>query len=256
MVVCFDVGNTDIVAGIYRGEKLEKMLRIGYCKGACAEEYFNILKEKFEQNAVNLSEVSGSIICCVAQNTLDNLTLAVKKLLGVNPIIFQTLKNCPVGIKSDNPWEVGADIAAACISAKYNFKMPCIVIDMGTATTVTAMDKDADIIGVSILPGVFTSMRALRNKTGLSVDESLAPPKCAIGTNTKESLASGIVLGSAYAIDGMVKAFEKELNSPCSVVATGGAAQFIIPHCTSKITLKNELLLDGLYCYYKNSIIK
>ena len=128
-------------------------------------------------------------------------------------------------------------------------------IDMGTATTVTAMDKDAQIRGVSILPGVFISMWALRDRTGLSVDETLSAPKYAIGTDTPQSLASGIVLGSAYSLDGMIEAFETELCDKCFVAATGGAAQFIVQHCKKDITLNNNLLLECLYYYSKNSII-
>lgn len=256
MVICFDVGNTDIVAGIFENDKVIKSMRFRYVKGLSEFEYLPFLHEKMNLNGVDVSKVTGCVLCCVAQNTLDSLALALETLFAVSPVIFKNDERCHLEIKGKNPSEVGTDIIAACMAAKENHTMPCIVIDMGTATTVTAMDKNAAITGVSIIPGVFTSMWALRDRTGLVVDETLASPTKAIGTDTKESLASGIVLGNAYCIDGMISAFEEEIASPCSVVATGGASQFIVGHCKRNIVLNNNLLLEGLYYYYKNSIIK
>ncbi|MEG0091778.1 MAG: type III pantothenate kinase, partial [Oscillospiraceae bacterium] len=111
------------------------------------------------------------------------------------------------------------------------------------------------ICGVSIIPGVFISMQALGEKTGLSVENALKTPKTAIGINTDQSIASGVVLGSAYCLDGMIEAFEKELGAACTVCATGGGARFIVPSCKKNIILNENLLLEGLYCYYKNSIM-
>lgn len=256
MVICFDVGNTDIVAGIFENDKIVKHMRFRYVKGLSEFEYLPFLHEKMNVNNVDISKITGCVLCCVAKNTADSLALAIETLFAVPPVIFKNDKTCRLDIKGKDPNEVGTDIVAACMAAKENHTMPCIVIDMGTATTVTAMDKNAAIIGVSIIPGVFTSMWALRDRTGLPVDETLARPTKAIGTDTPESLASGIVLGSAYCIDGMIEAFEEEIGSKCSVVATGGASQFIIGSCKREITLNNNLLLEGLYCYYKNSIIK
>lgn len=257
MVICIDVGNSDIVAGIFGDDKLTDTVRFSYTKGDSCENYFNLLKDNFEKNNIELTAVTGSLLCCVALNTAQNLALAMEHLLGKTPVIFKNDANCRIAIKTEDPYEVGTDIIAGCMAAKEKYPMPCIVIDMGTATTLTAMDKDCNVLGVSILPGVFISMWALRERTGLPFDDDITVVPPAIGTNTQKSVDSGIILGNAYAVDGLIQKMEDEIGQgPCSAVATGGASQFIVQHCRRKIELNSNLLLEGLYCYYKNSIIK
>ena len=257
MVICIDVGNSDMVAGIFDNDKLINTLRFSYKKGDCAENYFNLLKTVFTGNSIDTDNVYGCLLCCVAQNTAQNLSDAMTRLFGTKPVVFQNDEYCRLSILTEDPREVGTDIIAGCMAAKEKYPMPCIVIDMGTATTLTAMDKDSNVLGVSILPGVFISMRALREKTGLPFDDDITVCPDAIGTNTQKSVDSGIILGNAYAVDGLIRTMEEEIgHGSCSVVATGGVSQFIVPHCRRKIELNNNLLLEGLYCYYKNSIIK
>lgn len=257
MVICIDVGNSDIVAGVFCDDKLTDTLRFGYTKGDITENYYKLLKDNFEKHNIDLSAVAGSLLCCVALNTAENLSCAMEQLLGKAPVIFRNDENCRLAIKTEDPNEVGTDIIAGCMAAKEKYPMPCIVIDMGTATTLTAMDKNGDVLGVSILPGVFISMWALRERTGLPFDDDITVVPPAIGTNTQKSVDSGIILGNAYAVDGLIEKMETEIGQgSCSAVATGGASQFIVQHCHRKISLNSNLLLEGLYCYYKNSIIK
>jgi len=257
MVICIDVGNSDIVAGLFCNDKLEEVLRFGYKKGDSTENYFSLLKYNFEKNSVDINSTTGCLLCCVAQNTAQNLACAMEQLFSTAPVIFKNDKTCGLAIKTEDPNEVGTDIIAGCMAAREKYPMPCVVIDMGTATTLTAMDKDANVLGVSILPGVFISMWALRERTGLPFDDDITVVPPAIGTNTQKSVDSGIILGNAYAVDGIIQKMEEEIGQgPCTAVATGGASQFIVKHCRRKIDLNNNLLLEGLYCYYKNSIIK
>jgi len=256
MVICFDAGNSDLVAGIFRDDKLVDVCRIDYEKEQSKEQYFELIKNSMASAKIDINEVSGCLLCCVAQDTAEALGGAMEQLFGCKPVIFKNDENCRLNILTEDPYEVGADIIASCMAAKDMLKMPCVVIDMGTASTVTAMDKDANVLGVSIITGVFTSMWALRERTGLPFEENIKAQPKAIGTNTQKSIDSGIILGSAYAIDGLVQAFEEEIGQgECSVIATGGVSQFIIPHCRREILLDNNLLLKGLYCYYKNSIM-
>lgn len=257
MVICIDVGNSDMVAGIFRDGALTDVLRFAYTKGAAEDEYLELLASVFHSNGIDNSCVQGSVLCCVAQNTQHSLAAAMEKLFGAKPVIFANDEACGLTIKTEDPNEVGTDIIAGCMAAKEKYPMPCIVVDMGTATTLTAMDRDSNVLGVSILPGVFISMWALRERTGLPFDDDITVLPAAIGTNTQKSVDSGIILGNAYAVDGLIEKMEKEIGQgPCSVVATGGVSQFITKHCRRKIELNNNLLLEGLYCYYKNSIIK
>lgn len=256
MVICFDAGNSDLVAGIFQDEQLVKTCRIDYEKEQTKEQYFSLLKESMISENINAADVDGCLLCCVAQDTADALCSAMEQLFGCVPVIFKNDENCRLNILTEDPYEVGADIIASCMAAKDMLPMPCVVIDMGTASTVTAMDRDANVLGVSIITGVFTSMWALRERTGLPFEENIMAQPKAIGTNTQKSIDSGIILGSAYAIDGLVQAFEEEIGQgKCSVIATGGVSQFIVPHCRREIKLDNNLLLKGLYRYYKNSIM-
>jgi len=256
MVICFDAGNSDLVAGIFSEDNLIKTCRIDYEKEQTKEHYYQLLKGSMATENINPDDVNGCLLCCVAQDTAGALSGAMEQLFGTKPVIFRNDETCRLNILTEDPYEVGADIIASCMAAKDMLPMPCVVIDMGTASTVTAMDKDANVLGVSILTGVFTSMWALREKTGLPFDENIMAQPKAIGTNTQKSIDSGIILGSAYAIDGLVQSFEEEIGQgKCSVIATGGVSQFIVPHCRREIVLDNNLLLKGLYCYYKNSII-
>ena len=256
MVICFDAGNTDLVAGIFCEDKLVKTCRIAYKKEQSAQQYYDILKASMTAEEIDTAAVEGCLLCCVAQDTAAPLSQAMENLFGCCPVMFSNDETCRLKILTENPYEVGTDIIASCMAAKDMLPMPCVVIDMGTASTITAMDKDANVLGVSILTGVFSSMWALKERTGLPFEENIKAQPKAIGTNTQKSIDSGMILGSAYAIDGLVQAFEEEIGQgACSVIATGGVSQFIIPHCRRDIIVDNNLLLKGLYCYYKNSIM-
>ena len=256
MVICFDAGNTDLVCGLFCADNLTKTMRFGYKKGADKAEYLQLIRKNLSDNGVDISEIDGCVLCCVAPNTAQNLSAAMEELFGCAPVIFKNDSTCRLNILTEDPSEVGTDIIASCMAAKEIYPMPCVVVDMGTATTLTAMDKDANVLGVSIITGVYTSMTALEEKTGLTFEKNLTSQPKAIGTNTQKSIDSGLILGSAYAVDGLIDAIEAEIGQGrCSVVATGGISGFIIPHCKKDITLNGNLLLQGLYCYYKNSII-
>ena len=257
MVICFDAGNTDLVAGIFCHDTITSIIRIPYKRGLPADEYYELIKKHMQDNRIDFALVEGCLLCCVAKGTADELSVAIEKLFGAKPVLFRNDENCQLKILTENPYEVGTDIIAGCMAAKAQFDMPCVVIDMGTATTMTAMDKDANVLGVSILTGVFTSMWALKEKTGLPFEENIEAEPKAIGTNTQKSIDSGLILGSAYALDGLVQSFEEEIGQgECTVIATGGISQFIAPHCRTNMIVDNNLLLEGLYCYYKNSIIE
>ncbi|MEG0090790.1 MAG: type III pantothenate kinase, partial [Oscillospiraceae bacterium] len=212
MIICFDVGNTDIVFGVFEGETPVTAHRFTYTKGLTGAEYLPFLQDKMELFHIDFSHMSGCVLCCVAQNTAYELTCAMAQLFSVTPLLFKNDSLCGLQVRCGNLQEVGTDIVAGCMAAKARYSLPAIVIDMGTATTVTALDSEGYICGVSIIPGVFISLGALHEKTGLAIDGVLKAPSSPIGTDTQKSIASGVILGSAYCLDGMIKAFERELS--------------------------------------------
>ena len=253
MILCFDIGNTDIDVGVFENDTHIKDFHIPYEKEQSCWTYLGGILKALKRENIKPEDVTGSILCSVVANTTYSMYEAMEIAFTHKPVMFENSELTGMTVKTDNPAEVGLDIIAGCMAVKEKGTLPAIVIDMGTATTVTAMDKEGTITGVSILTGVMTTLRALHDKTGLPVDENLTPPENVIGKNTADSIASGIVYGSAYAMDGMVRAFEKEIGEKCHVYATGGISKVIMPLCECDCIINDNLLLEGMYMYYKRA---
>ncbi|MBQ8604095.1 MAG: type III pantothenate kinase [Oscillospiraceae bacterium] len=253
MILCFDIGNTDIDVGVFENDVHVMDFNIPYEKEQSCWTYLGGILKALKRHNIKPEDVEGSILCSVVSNTTYSVYEAMEIAFTHKPVMFENDELTGITIKTDNPQEVGLDIIAGCMTVKEKHSLPAIVIDMGTATTVTAMDKDGAILGVSILTGVMTNLRALHTSTGLPTDESLTPPGKVIGTNTPDSIASGIVYGSAYTMEGMVKAFEKEIGEKCHVYATGGISKVIMPLCDCDCAINDDLLLEGMYIYYKRA---
>ena len=252
MVLCFDIGNTEIDVGVFENDTYVKSFSIAYEKEQSCWTYLGSILKTLKANDIKPEDVSGSILCSVVNDSTQGVYEAMEIAFNHKPVMFDN-NSAVTGleIKTDNPDEVGLDIIAGCLAVKENCAMPAIVVDMGTGTTLTAMDKDGSILGVSIVPGILISLQALNARTGLPIDESFTPPAKAIGTNTADSIASGIVLGNAFLMDGMISAFEKEIGADCNVYCTGGGSKYIMPFCQHSYTLNENLLLEGVYLYYK-----
>ena len=159
----------------------------------------------------------------------------------------------PESIRIDDPSSVGADLVAGAVGALAKYRPPLVVIDMGTATTVTYVDEEKCFRGGAIIPGVGISLEALANGTSQLPMIGLDSPGKAIGTNTVDCMKSGILYGQASLLDGMIGRFREETGRDAVVVATGGLAKLIIPYCKSEITLDNELMLRGLQLIYERN---
>lgn len=251
MVLCFDIGNTDIDVGVFESDVLLRTFNIDYVKRQSKWDYIITLKDGLKNNNINISDVEGCVLCSVVHNTTQGVYMALEEIFGFFPMLFSNDEYADIVVNIGNPQEVGVDIIAACLAVREKYSLPAIVIDMGTATTVTGMNEKGELLGVSILTGVITTLKALHDRTGLPVDLSLTPPEHAIGTDTPKSIASGAVLGSAYAMDGMINAFKKEMGTDAYVYATGGISKVIMPLCENECTINGRLLLEGLYIYYK-----
>ena len=178
---------------------------------------------------------------------------AVKKLTGCHALVVGAGVKTGLNIVIDDPATLGSDLAAAAVAAMAQFPLPAIIIDMGTATTLTVVDEGNRFIGGAIVPGVALSMNALSGGTSLLHKVPIeAPKKCISGTTT-ECMQSGAVYGNAALLDGMISRFEKELGKPASLIATGGIAPKIIPHCSHNIVYDEDLLLKGLGIIYRKN---
>ena len=252
MILAVDIGNTNIVLGGYEDESLRFSARLATETRLEADQYALQLSGVLRLYGVESAAVTGAIVSSVVPPLTGTLTRALRIVCGVEAVVFS--QELPTGIRADidRPEELGADLVAGAAGAKALYRLPAVVIDMGTATKLTAVLEDGTVPGVSILPGVFLSLNALTSGASQLSGIALQPPTRAIGRNTAQSMQSGVVLGTASMLDGMLDRFEAEMGRIATVVATGGAAGFIVPHCRRKIILAPDLLLDGLYAVYQN----
>jgi len=255
MILGIDVGNTNIVLGCLNGLETVSSARICTNKNGTAYEYAFSIKSALEFNGVEMPELEGAIISSVVppvtmalRDALD--ILGVKKTLVVGAGIKTGLN-----IKIDDPAELGSDLVVGAVASLAVAEPPLITIDLGTATTICAMDRSGAFLGGAIAPGVVLSMDALAGGASLLPKVPIIAPKKAIGTNTVSCMQSGAVIGAAAMLDGMIERMEKELGERAAIVATGGLATSVVPNCTRKdIIIEPDLLLKGLAVLWeKNS---
>ena len=159
-----------------------------------------------------------------------------------------------LNIKIDNPAQLGADLVCVSVAALLKYPLPSIVFDLGTATTISALTKNGEMIGGSILTGVGTALNALAQGTAQLPQISLSGDVSPIGSNTVDCMRSGAVIGNAAMIDGMILRYKEILGEDTTVIATGGLSTVITPHCREQIVVDENLLFDGLYAIYKKNI--
>ena len=175
--------------------------------------------------------------------------LSFKNILVVGPGIKTGLN-----IRIDNPAQTGADLVVGCVAALKLEAPPLIVINMGTATTLMVLDGNGAMIGGSICPGIRISMEALTDRAALLPGLQLDQPKRTIGRNTIECMRSGIMVGAAAMIDGLVSRMEEELGAPAKAIATGRIGQYVVPLCKTPIRYERDLVLQGLAAIYRENV--
>ena len=253
MILTVDVGNSNIVLGGVEGSEIcfEARLRTDATK--TSDEYCIDLKMLLEVYGVSAKDIEGSIIASVVPQVLNSMQTAIKKLTGKAALVVGPGLKTGLNIQIENPAQTGADLVVGCVAALREHKAPMIIVDMGTATTMIVLDKNSAMIGGCIMPGVKISMDALTDRTALLPGLQLDQPKKAIGRNTIDCMRSGIMMGAACTIDGMIERMEAELGYETTVIATGGIAKFVIPMCKKKIIYDRDLLVKGLATLYREN---
>ena len=253
MILTVDIGNTNITLGGFLDDNLKLVARLSTDSGKTADEYAIDIKDVLSLNGFT-GEITGAVISSVVPIVEDRINRALIKLYGVTPIVLGPGVKTGLNIKIDNPAQLGADLAAGAVGALAKYPLPAIIIDMGTATTLTVINKKGEFLGGAIAAGVGTTLEALTQKTTLLPSVSVKAPKKSIGSNTVECMQVGLVYGTASMIDGLIDRFVKELNEEkVTVIATGGRAGEIIKYCKHDIIVDENLLLDGLYMVYKRN---
>ena len=254
MLLAIDIGNSNVVIGcLDENDKVCALFRMVTDLKKTEDEYAAGMKTILEYNKIDCATFEGAIICSVVPPLTEIFRIAVERIIGCKAVIVGAGVKTGLNIMIENPASLGSDIVAASVAAMAEFPQPVIVIDMGTATTITVVDKGNKFIGGAIVPGVALSMNALSAGTSLLQKVPIEAPAKSICTLTTESMQSGAVFGNAALIDGMISRFEEELGCEASVVATGGIASRIVPHCTHKVVYDEDLLLKGLNIIYKKN---
>ena len=253
MILTIDVGNSNIVLGGVEGDDIVLEARLRTDSTKTSDEYCIDLKMILDVYNVSSSQIEGTIIASVVPQVLNSMRTAVKKLTGKDSLVVGPGLKTGLNIKIENPSQTGADLVVGCVAALREHKPPMIVVDMGTATTMVVLDETGALIGGCICPGVKISMDALTERTALLPGLQLDQPKRAIGRNTVDCMRSGIMMGNAAMLDGMVERMEAELGQKCTVVATGGIAKFIVPMCKTPVVYDKDLLVKGLAALYRDN---
>ena len=253
MILTVDIGNSNIVLGGVEGDEIVFEARLRTDATKTSDEYCVDLKSLLDVYQVEPTSVEGAIIGSVVPQVLNSFQTAIKKLTGKQSLVVGPGLKTGLNIKIENPAQTGADLVVGCAAALREHKPPLIVVDMGTATTMVVLDKTGAMIGGCICPGVKISMDALTERTALLPGLQLDQPKNAIGKNTIECMRSGIMMGNACMLDGMIARMEEELGEKATVVATGGIAKFIIPMCHTPIIYDKDLLVKGLAALYRDN---
>ncbi|MBQ6863448.1 MAG: type III pantothenate kinase [Clostridia bacterium] len=254
MILAIDIGNTNIVIGCFDNNEIIFRERLSTNHTATVLEYVVTIKTAVEMNDIAKSGITGAIISSVVPAVTNTVKTAVEKYLNISPLIIGPGIKTGLSIVIDNPSQLGSDLVVDAVAGISEYPTPLIIIDMGTATTVSVVDADKRYIGGMIIPGLAVSHDALISRTSQLSKIAFEKPKKVIGSNTVDCIKSGLLYGNAGMLDGLIERINDELNENCTVVATGGLSTVIAPLCKHDITIDEDLLLKGLMkIYEKNS---
>ena len=254
MILAIDIGNTNIVIGCCADGQVIFRERVSTNPTATVLEYAAMLKMAFDMNRADITAVDGAILSSVVPAVTLTMRDAVHKYLHLTPLVVGPGIRTGLNIRMDNPAEIGSDLIVASVAAIHDYGAPLLIVDMGTATTITAIDKDGVYSGGCICPGLKISLEALTGRTAQLPRISLDKPQRAIGKNTRDAMRSGIMFGAAAMLDGLLDRMEQELGTPATVVATGGISKFVVPLCRRKLIYDRTLMLKGLNLLYQRNV--
>lgn len=253
MLLAIDIGNTNLVIGCIKDDKILFKARIATDRLRTSDQYGVEIKNMMEAYGVQLAEIDDCIISSVVPPVFNSVRTGVIKILGKQPMVVGPGLKTGLNIHMDVPSQVGSDRIVIAVAALAEYSAPLILMDLGTATTIEVVEPHNVYLGGIIFPGVRVSLDALTSRTSQLPGISLDKPKQVIGKNTVDCMRSGMMYGTAAMLDGLVDRIEEELGHTSTIIATGGLAQFITPLCKHNIILEKNLLLKGLNILYKKN---
>lgn len=253
MLLVIDAGNTNITIGAYEGDELLFTSRLATDHHATRDRIAVDLASIFKLHEIDKKSFSGAIISSVVPEISRALKEAVEKVTGQTALILGPGVKTGLNILTDNPAEVGADLVAVSVAAKHKYALPAIILDLGTATKAIALDRNGAFLGCSIAPGIEISLNALSNGASLLTNIGLRAPTHAIGTNTVDSMTSGLIYGSIDMLDGMCDRFAAETKDPVETIVVTGGLSSVAEGCRNEMVEDQDLILEGLKLIYQKN---
>ena len=252
-ILVVDIGNTNMVIGGYIEENLVFSDRLNTNTEEIYENLAEQLDEILQRNQVEKDTIEGCIISSVVPNATPNVKIYMRNLIEKEPLVMGENVENGIEVRRENPSKVGTDLIATAVAGKEKYGCPVVIFDLGTATTATVVNKDGAYIGGIIAPGIKISQDALSAKAALLPEIELKAPERCINGGTIGAMQSGVVLGTASMIDGMIDRIQNELNAPAKMLLTGGLSEVVKEHILHEIVYEPNLLLEGLYIIYRKN---
>lgn len=254
MLLVIDVGNTNIVFGVYKGKELIHDWRISSDLVKTSDEYGLLFHQILGHRKIKPYDIDDVIISSVVPNLMHTLPNTIVKYFNKEPIVVEAGIKTGLNIRYDNPKEVGADRIVNAVAALNKYGGPCIVIDIGTAITFCVVTEGKEYLGGLIIPGIGISAEALFTRTSKLPKIEIIEPEKVIGKNTITSMQSGLYFGFSTMIDGIIRKILEEINCPredMHIIATGGFSNLLVKDSIYEIIIDRYLTLDGLQILYE-----
>ncbi|MDD3271207.1 MAG: type III pantothenate kinase [Syntrophomonadaceae bacterium] len=251
MILVFDVGNTNMVIGVYQEDKILTHWRIRTDTLRTCDEYGMIIKALFDYQQIEMKKVKAVVISSVVPSLMLELEGLSHKYFSCRPLVIGPGIKTGLAIKYENPREVGADRVVNAVAAYHKYGGPLIIVDFGTATTFCVVNEQGEYLGGAIAPGIAVASEALVAKAAKLPRVELIKPRSLIGRNTVASMQAGIIYGFVGQVEGIISRMKKEIEGPCKVVATGGLARVIAEETDAIEIVDDFLTLEGLRLIYE-----
>jgi type III pantothenate kinase len=256
MLLAIDIGNTNIVLGIYEGKKLVTHWRLLSEPERTADEYGVLISHLASSQGIGCDQIDAIIVSCVVPPMMSMIQELGERFFSLNPLVVGPGIKTGMPILYDSPKEVGADRICNGVAAYEKYHDSCIAVDFGTATTFDCISKKGEYLGGCIAPGLLISVEALFQRASKLPRVEIVKPKEIVGKNPVHSIQSGVFYGYVGLVEGIVQRIQKESRVRARVVATGGLARVIAPECPAIEEVDELLTLDGLRIIHERNSLQ